>query len=163
MSETAEKSDPDLWARVKAEITAGGKGGRPGQWSARKAQMAVRAYQAQGGGYLGARDSHNHLHEWTEEDWGTKSGAEGLESGERYLPKAAREALTDAEYKRTSAAKRRDLAKGKQHSAQPEDVAAKTRPFRDHRTKAELMAEARERDVSGRSKMTKAELLAALA
>ena len=163
MSETAEKSDPKLWEQVKAEVTAGAKGGKPGQWSARKAQMAVRAYQARGGGYVGARDPHNHLHEWTEEEWGTKSGGESLETGERYLPKAAREALTDAEYKRTTAAKRRDLKAGKQHSAQPADVAAKTRPFRDHRTKAELMAEARQRGLPGRSKMNKAQLLAALA
>ena len=163
MSETAEKSDPALWDKVKEEVTAGAKGGKAGQWSARKAQLAVREYQKRGGGYLGARDPHNHLHEWTEEEWGTKSGEKSAETGERYLPKKAREALTDAEYKRTTAAKRRDTAKGKQFSAQPRDVADKTRPFRDHRTKAELMAEARKRDIPGRSKMGKDELLAALA
>ena len=162
MSETAEKSDPRLWEQVKHEVTAGTKGGRAGEWSARKAQLAVHEYKARGGGYVGERDPHNHLTEWTEEEWGTKSGAKSADSGERYLPKAARKALTDAEYKRTTAAKRRDTAKGKQHSAQPADVAAKTRPFRDHRTKAELMAEARKRAVPGRSKMTKAELLSAL-
>jgi hypothetical protein len=162
MSETAEKSDPKLWEQVKAEVTAGDKGGKAGEWSARKAQMAVRAYKKRGGGYVGERDPHNHLHEWTEEDWGTKSGKPSGETHERYLPKKAREALSDAEYKRTTAAKRRDTAKGKQHSAQPADVAAKTRPFRDHRTKAELMAEARKRDVPGRSKMTKDQLLEAL-
>ena len=32
-------------------IKAGGKGGRPGQWSARKAQMLARQYKAKGGGY----------------------------------------------------------------------------------------------------------------
>ena len=163
MSETAEKSDPDLWERVKAEVTAGGKGGKPGQWSARKAQLAVHEYQKRGGGYLGERDPHNHLHEWTEEEWGTRSGAKSGDTGERYLPKAAREALTDDEYKRTTAAKRRDSAKGKQFSAQPKDVANKVRPFRDHRTKAELMAEARKRDIPGRSRMSKDQLLSALA
>ncbi len=30
---------------------AGGKGGRPGQWSARKAQMLAKRYKAAGGGY----------------------------------------------------------------------------------------------------------------
>ena len=163
MSETAEKSDPKLWEQVKAEVTAGAKGGKPGQWSARKAQMAVREYQHRGGGYLGARDPHNHLHEWTKEHWGTKSGEPSLETGERYLPENAREALSDDEYKRTTAAKRRDLKAGKQHSPQPADVAAKTRPFRDHRTKAELLAEARKRNLPGRSKMTKDALISALA
>ena len=32
-------------------IKSGGKGGKPGQWSARKAQMLARAYKAAGGGY----------------------------------------------------------------------------------------------------------------
>jgi hypothetical protein len=163
MSETAEKSDPALWEEVKAAVTAGDKGGKPGQWSARKAQMASRECQARGGGYVGTRDPHNHLHEWTEEEWGTKSGEESLKSGERYLPRKAREALTDKEYQRTTTAKRRDLKVGKQHSAQPADVAAKTRPFRDHRTKAELMAQARKRDITGRSTMNKAQLIEALA
>ena len=163
MSETAEKTDPALWERVKAEITAGAKGGKPGQWSARKAQMAVVEYQHRGGGYRGERDPHNSLHEWTEEDWGTKSGAKSGETGERYLPKKAREALTDEEYARTTAAKRRATKEGKQFAAQPADVAAKTRPFRDHRTRAELYAEATKRGVNGRSRMTKDQLLAALA
>ena len=30
---------------------SGGKGGKPGQWSARKAQMLAKAYKAKGGGY----------------------------------------------------------------------------------------------------------------
>ena len=32
-------------------IKAGGKGGAPGQWSARKAQMLAKAYKSAGGGY----------------------------------------------------------------------------------------------------------------
>jgi hypothetical protein len=87
MSATAEKSDPSLWEEVKAEITAGEKGGRPGQWSARKAQMAAREYQKRGGGYLGERDPHNHLVEWTEEEWGTKSGAESSRAASVTCPR----------------------------------------------------------------------------
>jgi hypothetical protein len=33
------------------KIKAGGKGGAPGQWSARKAQMLAKEYAAKGGGY----------------------------------------------------------------------------------------------------------------
>ena len=36
-----------LFQRIKA----GGKGGKPGQWSARKAQMLAKQYKAKGGGY----------------------------------------------------------------------------------------------------------------
>jgi hypothetical protein len=162
MGETAEKSDPDLWEQVKAEVTAGAKGGRAGQWSARKAQMAVAEYKKRGGGYIGERTEDNHLHQWTEEEWGTKSGGKSLETGERYLPADAREALTDNEYRRTTAKKRSDTRKGKQFSAQPRDVAVKAAHARDHRTKAQLYAEAKKRRVAGRSKMTRDELIAAL-
>lgn len=163
MSETAEKTDPDLWEKVKDEITAGAKGGKMGQWSARKAQMAVAEYKKRGGGYKGGKDEDNSLHQWSEEDWGTKSGAKSEESGERYLPKNAREALSDEDYARTSAKKRADTRKGKQFSAQPDDVAEKTRPYRDHRSKADLYAEAKKRDIPGRSTMSKDELAKALA
>ena len=163
MSETADRSDPALWERVKADITAGEKGGKAGEWSARKAQMAVAAYKKAGGGYHGKRDPHNSLHEWGEEDWGTKSGKPSGETGERYLPKEARAALSDEEYSRTTAKKRADTGKGQQHSAQPADVADKARPFRDHRTKADLYAAAKKRDIPGRSRMSKEELASALA
>ena len=168
MSKTAEKSDPKLWDEVKDEITAGDKGGKPGQWSARKAQMASAEYQKRGGGYEGAKTKDNHLQEWTDEEWGTKSGEKSEDTGERYLPKEAREALSAGEYKRTSDKKRADTKKGKQYSAQPEDIAAKTAEHReigkaDGKTKAELYEAAKKRDIAGRSTMSKAELEKALA
>ena len=47
----AKKKNQALWNRIKARIKAGSKGGKPGQWSARKAQMLAREYKAKGGGY----------------------------------------------------------------------------------------------------------------
>jgi hypothetical protein len=74
------------------------------------------------------------LKKWTKEEWGTKSGKNSTEgpkaTGERYLPKKAREALSSEEYARTSAKKREDTKKGKQFSKQPESVAKKTARFR---------------------------------
>src|SRR3954463_9302108 len=125
MAGIARKSDPELWERVKSEITAGEKGGKAGQWSARKAQLATREYQRRGSGYVGGNSADNHLGAWTREEWGTRSGRESLETGERYLPKAARAQLSRDEYDRSTAAKRRDLRRGRQFSAQPPDVAAK--------------------------------------
>jgi hypothetical protein len=163
MAGSAEKTDPELWERVKAEVTAGAKGGKPGQWSARKAQLAVSEYERAGGGFKGEKTADNHLLQWEREEWGTKSGGKSLDTGERYLPKAAREALTDAEYKRTTASKRADLRAGKQHSAQPRDIAAKTATARrSGESKAALMARAKSRGVAGRSRMTKAQLAEAL-
>ena len=164
MSATAEKTDPALWEKVKQQVTAGAKGGKKGEWSARKAQLAVQEYKRAGGGYVGDHpDKDNSLHEWTQEEWGTKSGKKSGDTGERYLPKKAREALSDEEYRRTTAKKRADTRRGQQFSPQPEDVAKKTRPHRDHRTRAELYAEAKKRDVPGRSRMSKEELAKALA
>ena len=70
------------------------------------------------------------LKKWGEQDWGTKSGKKSSETGERYLPKAARESLSDSEYAATTAKKRKDKAAGKQHSKQPDKIADKTRKFR---------------------------------
>ncbi len=165
MAGTAKKTDPKLWEKVKREITEGDKGGHPGQWSARKAQMAVQAYKAEGGGYEGRKTADNHLAQWTGEEWGTGSGQKSGETGERYLPKKARDALTPSEYARTTRKKRADTAKGKQFSAQPKDVAAKTAPYRhgaDRTSRAALYAEAKSRNIPGRSRMSRDDLAKAL-
>ena len=44
---------PTLRKNIFNRVKAGGKGGAPGQWSARKAQMVAKAYKAKGGGYRG--------------------------------------------------------------------------------------------------------------
>jgi hypothetical protein len=70
----------------------------------------------------------------TKEDWGTKSGKPSTQgpkaTGERYLPKKARQALTTKEYAATSAAKREGTKAGKQFVSQPKKIAAKTAKFR---------------------------------
>ena len=58
---TARRTHPALWKRIVAEVTASSKGGLPGQWSARKAQLAVLLYKKQGGGYLGPKSADNAL------------------------------------------------------------------------------------------------------
>ena len=42
---------PTMRKRLFQKIKAGTKGGRAGQWSARKAQMLTKEYKAKGGGY----------------------------------------------------------------------------------------------------------------
>jgi len=44
-------TDPAKRKKIFNRVKAGGKGGAPGQWSARKAQMVAKAYKAAGGGY----------------------------------------------------------------------------------------------------------------
>ena len=78
--------------------------------------------------------SQKSLDSWTKEEWGTKSGknlTQGKDAtGERYLPKKARENLTDSEYARSTAKKRAAMRKGEQFSKQPDDVAKKTARYR---------------------------------
>ena len=165
MTESAKRTDPELWEQVKAEITAGDKGGDPGEWSARKAQMSVRAYKQRGGGYdeAGPSQDETSLHEWTAEEWGTRSGEQSGDTGERYLPKRIRMLLTDDEYRRTTGAKRRDTAAGEQFSDQPDDVAAKVARIKERGpTKAMLDERASELEIEGRSTMDKDELLDAI-
>ena len=42
---------PTMRKRLFERIKAGSKGGKPGQWSARKAQLLAKQYKAKGGGY----------------------------------------------------------------------------------------------------------------
>ena len=124
-----------LRERLKNQIMSGSKGGKPGQWSARKAQLLAQAYKKSGGGYSGSKTSkQKSLSKWTKEDWGTKSGRPSTQgakaTGERYLPKKARAALSSAEYARTSAAKRVGTRAGKQFVRQPKPIAKKTAKFR---------------------------------
>jgi len=51
VNEAGNYTKPAMRKRLFEKIKAGGKGGKPGQWSARKAQMLAKEYKAQGGGY----------------------------------------------------------------------------------------------------------------
>ena len=51
VNESGNYTKPAMRKRLFNKIKAQGKGGRPGQWSARKAQMLAKAYKAAGGGY----------------------------------------------------------------------------------------------------------------
>ena len=126
---------PGLRESIKDRVMASSKGGKPGQWSARKAQLLAQAYEKAGGGYSGEKTSaQKSLSKWTGEKWGTKSGKPSTQgekaTGERYLPKKAREALSKKEYAATSAKKRADTKKGKQFSKQPNKIANKTSKYR---------------------------------
>lgn len=129
------RTNEALWKRIVAQVKAGDKGGKAGQWSARKAQLAGKMYKEKGGSYSGSKtDAQKSLSKWTKEEWGTKSGKNSTQgknaTGERYLPKKARQALTSEEYKATSDKKRKDTKAGKQFSKQPKAVAKKTAKHR---------------------------------
>jgi hypothetical protein len=91
---------------------------------------AGAAIQIQRRGVSRLKAPQKSLKKWTKEEWGTKSGKPSGKTGERYLPKKAREALSPAEYAATTRAKREGTRKGKQFVAQPKKIAEKTAKFR---------------------------------
>ena len=70
------------------------------------------------------------LKAWGDQKWTTKSGKKSSETGERYLPKKAIDALSPQEYAATTKAKRAGKAAGKQFVPQPAKVKAKVKPYR---------------------------------
>ena len=64
---------PELREQIKKRIMAGSKGGKPGQWSARRAQLVAQEYEKEGGGYKGGKnEKQKSLEKWGEEKWQTK-------------------------------------------------------------------------------------------
>lgn len=78
--------------------------------------------------------SQRSLKAWTKQEWRTKSGKPSTQgpkaTGERYLPKKAIAALSDAEYAASTRAKRKGKASGKQFVKQPKAVAKKVKGYR---------------------------------
>jgi hypothetical protein len=126
---------PKLRERIKNEVMASNKGGKSGQWSARKAQLLAQRYKAAGGGYTGGKSkTQKSLSSWTKQKWRTKSGKPSTQgpkaTGERYLPEKAIKKLSSSEYAATTKAKRAGTKKGKQFVKQPKTVAKKVKPYR---------------------------------
>jgi hypothetical protein len=124
---------PSLRERLKNQIMSENVAGtKAGQWSARKAQLLGKRYKDAGGGYSGSKTkAQKSLSKWTKQEWTTKSGKPSSKTGERYLPKKAVKALSSEEYAKTTAAKRKGKAQGKQFVKQPKAIAKKVKKYRD--------------------------------
>jgi hypothetical protein len=113
-------TDPELRERLKEEIKTGDKGGKVGEWSARKSQLLARRYKEEGGDFL-QRDkrtqSQKNLIEWTHEEWTTADGQVAVRRGKttRYLPRAAWDKLSEAERKEANQTKEDGSGNGEQH------------------------------------------------
>lgn len=123
-------TNPAKREQIKNRIMAGSKGGKPGQWSARKAQLLAAEYKKAGGGYKGGKTkSQKSLSSWTKQKWRTSDGSK---SGgkKRYLPDKAWKNLSASEKRATNRAKAAGNRKGKQFVAQPKKIAKKTARYR---------------------------------
>ncbi len=116
---------PALRESIKRRIMAGSSGGRPGQWSARKAQMVAQAYRKAGGGYRTGRRTRTQrsLKKWTRQRWRTSDGKPAGRGGKmrRYLPDRVWKRLTPSQ--RAATNRKKLQGGGKQFVRNTESVA----------------------------------------
>jgi len=120
---------PALRDSIKKRIMASSQGGKPGQWSARKAQLVAQEYKKRGGGYRGKKNKKQRsLSKWTKEKWTTSDGKPAIRQGgtRRYLPAKAWSKLTPAQRAATNRKKIQGSKRGRQFVANT-DAAAQAR------------------------------------
>ena len=121
----AKRSNEKLWNRVKSKILKGSKGGPPGKWSARKAQLSVKEYKRLGGKYIGKKSSKNSLTKWSKEKWGYV----GKSKRSRYLPEKVRKMLTPTEKRRENKLKGSKRGKWVKYSKSVRDKMRRSKIF----------------------------------
>lgn len=135
-STSANYTKPELRERIKKKVVAGSKGGRPGQWSARKAQLVTNEYKAEGGGFKNGRSkAQKSLKSWGDEKWHTSDGKRATrgKTTHRYLPDNAWKELSPSERKATDRKKVSASRRGKQF-VKNTPAAAKARKRASKRT-----------------------------
>jgi hypothetical protein len=125
---------PEVRERIKNRIMAGDKGGKAGQWSARKAQLLAMEYRKAGGGYKGGlRKTQRSLKKWTREKWTTSDGKPAIRKNgtRRYLPSSAWSRLTPAQRAATNRKKIIGSRQGNQFVANTRSAENASRRARD--------------------------------
>jgi len=164
-------TDPELRRQLKEEILESDKGGKSGQWSARKSQLLVKEYEKKGGGYKKSDkdEAAQSLEKWSEQDWQTQDGEDrAREDGvtKRYLPKAVWDKLSEAEKQEAEQIKEKASKEGRQHvewtPAIEKAMAEVENKSHNEPSKRELYEQAKSLNIKGRSNMTKDELIKAI-
>lgn len=135
VKEASPYTNPALRERIKDRIMAGSQGGRPGQWSARKAQLLAARYRAAGGGYKKGKrptKAQRSLKKWTREKWRTSDRKPALRNGRmrRYLPDKVWGRLTRAQRDATNRKKIQGDRRGQQFVPNTRVAAKKSRTVR---------------------------------
>lgn len=116
-SSSGNYTKPELREKIKKKVLSGSKGGRPGQWSARKAQLVTNEYKAEGGGFKNGRSkAQKSLKKWGDEKWHTSDGKKATrgKTTHRYLPDKAWKELSPSERQSTDRKKVSASRRGKQ-------------------------------------------------
>lgn len=149
MSKLSSYTKPELRERIKSRVMASGDGGKPGQWSARKAQLVAQKYESAGGGYSGAKtEGQKSLSKWTDQKWTTSDGKPAERKGgtTRYLPEKAWDKLSPGERSATNAKKREGSREGEQFV---KNTAAAAEARKESAMKKEAIGFATEIDMLG--------------
>jgi hypothetical protein len=129
-TKVSKKTNEKMWKRIVSSVKSGSAGGRPGQWSARKAQIATKRYKKAGGGYKGAKSSSNSLSKWSKQKWDYVSKGDKKKPRKkrgRYLPESVRKTLSPSQKAATNKKKRAASKAGKQKAKYSKSVAKKVR------------------------------------
>jgi len=129
-TKVSKKTNEKMWKRIVSSVKSGSAGGRPGQWSARKAQIATKRYKKAGGGYKGAKSSSNSLSKWSKQKWDYVSKGDKKKPRKkrgRYLPESVRKTLSPSQKAATNRKKRAASKAGKQKAKYSKSVAKKVR------------------------------------
>jgi hypothetical protein len=148
-------TDPALRERIRRRILAGSKGGRPGQWSAVKANLVANAYRAAGGRYCGRRSAaQRSMVKWNTERWRTLDGRPAVRGSRtaRFLPDAAWRALTPAQRRATN---RKKLSGRRQFIANTRAARAAGKRARSRKTKKTKKRTTRRKSTRRKSKRRK--------
>jgi hypothetical protein len=168
MGKPAERTNPELWEKIKAELKRGSKGGKAGEWSASKAQLAVQEYKKRGGSYSGGKIKDEPRTQWAESDRKSKPGPK---SGEGDEACAGREAVAESDSRVSAASAQGDSGRASRAPAASRPAEAITigrrrgRDAQAHQadpSKANLLRQAKMLEIEGRSRMNKEDLLRAI-
>ncbi|WP_201743715.1 Rho termination factor N-terminal domain-containing protein [Roseiconus nitratireducens] len=177
MQEEAQQkyTKPELRNQIKNDLMRSDKGGRSGEWSARKSQLLVQEYERRGGGYKQDQKDEDakNLQSWTRQDWQTNEGSARADQGsqmKRYLPEKAWDLMSDEEKRRANETKQEGDRDGNQY-VQNTPAAEGARAYAEHGdashlnegqlkrlNRDELQKVAREEDLDHRSTMNKDQL-----
>lgn len=167
-------TEPELRERLKEELLAGDRGGRPGEWSARKAQLLAQEYERQGGGYAneGRGPGAKSLDRWTEQAWQTRAETARAEHGGRmgrFVPREPRHPSAEFRGDPSENTAREDPESdlreprtAPEQGAPPNQSGGTADRSLVDWTRDELYVLAKELGISGRSKMRKQDLLEAI-
>ncbi len=127
---------PKLRESLKEKIKNEDKGGKSGQWSARKSQILNKEYENKGGDYKHPKrrtSSQKSLEKWTKEEWQTsdKSKAVGAKYTKRYLPKKVWDELSPIEKAKANKSKVSLSKLGKQNVSNSSAVKRKLKEVKD--------------------------------